>query len=113
MDGRQNGGCDRLGSARDVLVDSLDASDREMQVEVVGESVFVPQENVKHLDTRKVIPDGGRLQGTAEELSKAANGVNVSWKWYSVEIHTKPEIGSELCPEIGVGAFGKGLKTCG
>ena len=71
------------------------------------------QENVKHLNTRKVIPDGGRLQGTAEELSKAANGVNVSWKWYSVEIHTKPEIGSELCPEIGVGAFGKGLKTCG
>ena len=82
-------------------------------MEVVGESVFVPQENVKHLDTRKVIPDGGRLQGTAEELSKAANGVNVSWKWYSVEIYTKPEIASELCPEIGVGAFGKGLKTCG
>ena len=97
MDGRQNGGCDGLGSARDVLVDSLDASDREMQVEVVGESVFVPQENVKHLDTRKVIPDGGRLQGTAEELSKAADGVNVSWKWYSVEVYTKPEIGPELC----------------
>ena len=82
-------------------------------MEIVGESVFVPQENVKHLDTRKVIPDGGRLQGTAEELSKAANGVNVSWKWYSVEIHTKPEVAPELCPEIGVGAFGKGLKTCG
>ena len=82
-------------------------------MEIVGEGVFVTQEDVKHLDTRKVIPDGGRLQGTAEELSKAANGVNVSWKWYSVEIHTKPEIGSELCPEIGVGAFGKGLKTCG
>ena len=82
-------------------------------MEIVGESVFVPQENVKHLDTRKVIPDGGRLQGTAEELSKAANGVNVSWKWYSVEIYTKPEIASELCPEIRIGAFGKSLKTCG
>ena len=82
-------------------------------MEIVGEGVFVTQEDVKHLDTRKVIPDGGRLQGTAEELSKAANGVNVSWKWYSVEIHTKPEIGSELCPEIRIGAFGKGLKTCG
>ena len=30
MDGRQNGGCYGLGSARDVLVDSLDASDREV-----------------------------------------------------------------------------------
>ena len=82
-------------------------------MEIVGEGVFVPQEDVKHLDTRQVIPDGGRLQGAAEELSKAADGVNVSWKWHPVEIHTKPEIGSELCPEIGVGAFGKGLKTCG
>ena len=82
-------------------------------MEIVGEGVFVTQEDVKHLDTRKVIPDGGRLQGSAEELSEAANGVNISWKWHSVEIHTKPEIASELCPEIRIGAFGKSLKTCG
>ena len=58
MDGRQNGGCDGLGSAWDVLVDSLDASDREMQVEVVGESVFVPQENVKPLEKSENGLDG-------------------------------------------------------
>ena len=84
-----------------------------MQMETVRESVFVAQEDMEHLDTRKIIPDGGGLQGSAEELSEAANGVNISWKWHSVEIHTKPEIGSELCPEIRIGAFGKGLKTCG
>ena len=82
-------------------------------MEIVGECVFVPQEDVKHLDTRKIIPDGRGLQGSAEELSEAANGVNISWKWHSVEIHTKPEIASELCPEIRIGAFGKSLKTCG
>ena len=82
-------------------------------MEIVGEGVFVPQEDVKHLDTRQVIPDGGRLQGAAEELSKAADGVNVSWKWHPVEIHTKPEITSELCPEIGVRAFGKSSQTSG
>ena len=82
-------------------------------MEIVRECVFVPQEDVKHLDTRKIIPDGRGLQGSAEELSKAANGVNISWKWHSLEIHIKPEIASELCPEIRIGAFGKGLKTCG
>ena len=42
MDGRQNGGGDGLGSTRDMLVDSLNASDREMKVEIVRESVLVP-----------------------------------------------------------------------
>ena len=82
-------------------------------MEIVRECVFVPQEDVKHLDTRKIIPDGGGLQGSAEELSEAANGVNVSWKWHPMKIHTKPEITSELCPEIGICAFGKSLETCG
>ena len=113
MDGRQNGGGDGLGSTRDMLVDSLNASDREMKVEIVRESVFVPQEDMKHLDTRKVIPDGWRLQGSAEELSKPTNGMNVGWKWYAMEIHTKPEVAPELCPEIGVGALGKSSQTSG
>ena len=73
----------------------------------------MPQEDVKHLDTRKVIPDGGRLQGSAEKLSKAADGVYVGWKWDSVKVNTKPEVASELCTEIGVGTFGKGMKTRG
>ena len=71
-------------------------------MEIVGEGVFVTQEDVKHLDTRKIIPDGGGLQGSAEELSKPTNGMNVGWKWDPMEIHTKPEVAPELLSLIHI-----------
>ena len=37
---------------------SFDASDGEMEVEILGERILVTQENVQHLDARKVILDG-------------------------------------------------------
>ena len=63
-----------------VLMNSLDASHSQLQMEVVCECVLKTQENVQHLDTRKIISDGWWRQGAAEKLSERTYGVYGCWQ---------------------------------
>ena len=88
-------------------------SDSEMKVEVVGEWIFITEKNVQELDPGEIVLDGGKFQGSAEKLSASANGVNVGWKRRPLEMHTKHEVRTELCAQIGIGTLGKGSQACG
>ena len=63
--GEQNGGSDGYGTVVHVLMNPLDASHSQLQMEVVCECVLKTKEYVQHLDTRKIISDGWWLQGAA------------------------------------------------
>ena len=63
--GKQNGGGDGNGTVGHVLMNPLDASHSQLQMEVVCECVLKTKEYVQHLDTRKIISDGWWLQGAA------------------------------------------------
>ena len=108
FDGEQDGGSDGNGTVGDVLMNPLDASHSQLQMEVVCECVLKTQENVQHLDTRKIISDRWWLHGAAKKLSKRAYGVYGRWQRGSRKIDAKPEVAAKLGPQIGISALGKG-----
>ena len=111
MDGRQNGGCDGLGSLGNMQMDPLNASHCQSEMKVVVEGVFEAKKYVQHLDPTKIIPDGRRFHGPAEKLGKTTNGVYGGWKRRPSEVNAKSKVAAELGAQIGIGAFGKSLQS--
>ena len=70
-------------------------------METVREGVFVAQEDMEHLDTRKIIPDGWRFHGPTQELRKPTYGLNITREWCSAKIHTKTKVAAlDFCLKL-------------
>ena len=106
---QKNDWCHWPGSYRNMRIQSAYALQLKFKHEIVRKDVRKSMKKVKHLHSRQIVLDGWRLQGATEKLCIRVYGDQISRQRIATKINAERKISSDLCAEIGICAFRKGI----